>query len=117
MTFVILNTDLLRSVESDPARPPLAQVSLTPSGDSYLTVVTVHVGGTELCVYSEFHAGPNVPADAAEALAAFNADPNRAWRQLVAEALDTEDQILEENLTTLGDKLAEVRRTRLRLLG
>jgi hypothetical protein len=114
--LTILDPQRLRLVERMPHTPPVPKVEMTASGDRYLTVVLGHLGGRHpqrFCLYSEQHATPRVPDEVTAAVAAFTADPAGEWARLVAEALDTEEQMVTEDL---GARLRRISETRQRLL-
>lgn len=116
MTLTILDPQRLSRVESIPADPPVPRVSMSSSGLRYHTVVTGYLGGARpvrFCLYSEQHPTPEVPAEVTVAIDAFTADPAGEWKRLVAEALDTEEQMVTEDLTT---RLRRITDTRSRLL-
>lgn len=116
MTLCVINSEKLADLPADLPRAPRATISMTPQGRAYFTAVMADIGGIMFCLYSETHADPRIPADVAEAVAAFNTDP-AIWERLVSEALDAEDEVLAEDRESLNERVAQTQALRARLLG
>ena len=116
MTLCVLDSDKLADLPADLPRPPRATISMTPQDRVYLTVVTTTIAGTSLCLYAETHAEPRIPEAVAQAVEQFNTDP-AVWDTLVSEALDAEDENLDEDREKLEERATLYRTTRERLLG
>lgn len=116
MTLCVLNSEILASLPPERSTAPHATISMAPNGRAYLTTVTADIAGHRCYLYSETHAEARIPAAVTEAVTAFNADPT-VWQRLVAEALDAEDQLLEEDREDINQRLARSQSIRRRLLG
>ena len=115
MTLCVLNSEKLELLRGDLDRAPVARVKMEPVGRAYLTTVETTVDGVVFCLYAETHANPQVPADVSEAVTAFNASRS-VWESLVAEALDAQDELLDQDREELDERVAQSQATRGRLL-
>ncbi len=116
MPLTILNFDQLRRLSGNPEPSP-ARVSMDPRGDTYITFVHVTVGGVKMCLHSEVHDAPQVPAEVSAAVEAFNADPFAAWATLVEDAIDEELDAIADRRRRLREDERNLAALRARLLG
>lgn len=117
MSLTILNNEILRRVEVTPDTALHARVHMTPINEGYMTTVTVDIDGTTVSLYACTHSTPAVPAEVADDVSAFNADPHTVWWTLVGDILDAEAALIAADRAHLREASAELRRTRRRLLG
>lgn len=115
MTFTVLDSDKLAQLSNDDAKPGRAKLSMVQSGRAFLTTVHVDVQDITFCLYAETHAEPRVADSVLAAVTEFNAGPAE-WERLVAEALDAQAELLEEDRAELDERAARISETRKRLL-
>lgn len=114
MTLSIIDSDKLHLLSDVRRAHPVARITVTQRGRVYLSTVHVIVDGIRFCLYANTHATPDVPADAATAVDAFNTDP-AIWVTLVSDALDAQAQIIDEDREDLDERATEIATLRRRL--
>jgi len=115
VTLSIIDSDKLHQLSNVRQHKPVATLRVSKKGRAHLTTVHVIVDGIRFCLYADTHSTPDSPQEAKTAVDEFNADPS-AWERLVAEALDAQAQIVDEDREDLDERAKEIARLRRRLL-